>query len=578
MHLSSFRWMCLALAALAAAPAPAATKRPKPSKTAPSAAKSGGEVKMLLGRPITREQFEQLDEALAAMGAFQQAFNPGGEASWEVLPRYASVPAPEDVAEREALAALGAVRTFSLSPWFGRLRASADFRAVPNFPLVQVDLQWKEVRDAKNRKVAFLAPLDASGKPDEKGAVGFEVELAQETELPETLAKWKGSAVATVKVPVRFQRVSFTAADVGQVKEGITLQAWKGGLVKLDDARGRLAQAELVGLAAQGKRLSRSSYSSEQPEERELLEKLAKTKWEEVPAVVEPPASQRVLVSATFNGEPARLDVYLVEKTVERKLPIKLAPGASGSAPAGQPVAAPARALCGEVSEAALRKQVRVFASRTTAMMGYGRPEIAVQFPACDNSLFSEVEFTGLKYLDGAGKPLPGEVEAESSGFMADAYGQELRLSPKVAEGQEERPDAAFRELARVEGVLKLGFPKVRVLSLSRKAPEAEGAALTLKGNKVTVRLPTTMEGMLAKGSFLPEHLEELTAYDAKGRLLKRDTTSVSSSFSGEHVELTVPFFGKPERVDILLVEDRVQVDLPFALKLPPAPEAKASP
>jgi hypothetical protein len=213
-------------------------------------------------------------------------------------------------------------------------------------------------------------------------------------------------------------------------------------------------------------------------------------------------------------------------------------------------------------------------------MMGYGRPEIAVQLPACDNSAFAEVEFAGLKYLDAAGKPVPGEVEAESSGYMADAFGQELRLSRKVAEGQEAPPDAAFRELARVEGVVKLSYPKLRALSLSRKAPEAEGALLTLKGSKVTVRISAMLEGMLANGSFLPEHLQQLTAYDAKGRMLRQDTSSTAShtSYVGESAEMTVPFFGKPERVDILLVDERVYVDLPFALTLPPAPEAKASP
>jgi hypothetical protein len=587
MRTTWFRLTCWAVLALCSLPAVAAQKPEVAEKK---------DTKVIGGEVLTREQHADLRkwmEVIRRMKAEQAAQAqrrpepPAAPDTWERLPEYWPLPPPDAGGAREVRAALEEARTFYMADFLKEMRVSGGFPAPLSRRNLEVDVQVTGLRNEKGRKVPFQPSNSPISFFQREGFVPSRVDLyvapAPGHVFPDELEGWKGVGVAKVRMPAGYRVLSFTAADVGKTQEGITLKAWSRSRVELEDSQARLRKqsqqhtsarhpesAELVGLTAEGRRLQTLGRSeSELPVREAFAQEVARLSWDELPAVMEaPPDFNRQVVRQGFAGKLARLDVYLVTRVEERKLALRIVPKPGGvDLFEDGATEVPPRTLC-EVSAASLEKDVRIFASRVggDTYETYGKPMVAAQLPVCDNTWFSNLTLRDLKYLDAAGKPVAAALESEKSRRPAYSFGHEFFF---VAPGQEQPvKDPTLRELARIEGVARVTVPRLRVLSLTRKSPQAEGATLLVEGEAVRLRMPAALHARRARG---------VTAYDAKGRLLE-DIGLAEPVRKGEQVEEIHRYALRWERIDLLLVEEQVQAELPFAVTLPPAPEPPPPP
>ncbi|MFP2907689.1 hypothetical protein ACLESD_22105 [Pyxidicoccus sp. 3LFB2] len=598
MRATWFRLACWAVLALSPVPAVATAETAVPEKK---------DTKLIAGDALTREEFKQLRGFLGMRRAMLQQSstvsrqNPvpaGQEVPWEVLPTHWPLPPPGVATAREVRAALQEARTFYVDDFMKELRVAGGLPSPVARANFEVSLQVTALRDAKRRKVPFQpVPEDALSIINEGGFAPTRLELnvkpVEGQAFPDDLEGWTGQGVAKLRIPTRYQVLSFTEADVGTTREGITLKAWGRGRVELEDARGRLLKGgvrpgrrhpdsvELVGLSADGHRLGEGQNAVDEPARFEFLEKLLQLPWEEVPAVVPAPADlHRRVVHQVFEGTLARLDVYVPTRVETHTLALRLVHKTNKLAAHVRqpPVDAPRRTLC-EVSTASLAKEVRVFGSRLDSSSfrsefprdQHGKPSVAAKLPVCDNTWFSDVTLRELKYLDAAGNPVSAEPVSEKGRRRRYSFGHEFFFR-KPGEEESAQKDATFRELARIEGVARIVVPRLRVLSLTRRKPRAEGVELLTEGDIVRLKLPAALHARLAQAEDGVDRLDAVTAYDAKGRLLAKGYAEKPISM-GDTVEVSHRLFGKWERIDLLLVEEQVQLEQPFAVTLPPAPE-----
>lgn len=570
---------CLSLMLLFSVPALASQDAGSgPAVTAAS------ETKMILNRPLARDEHAALSNALQMADDLRTGFG-ATRTAWEELPDYLPFSPLRNVSEQEVAAAIQARKTFFLESWSDDITVKADLSLIPNYPLLEAQVKWEELRDEQGRPVPLQPREDSralvsltSASVDESGVWKSKLPLAGGVKPPDRLDGWKGAATVTFRVPVQFRIVSFKPSDVGVTREDVTVVEWKHGQVVLEDKKGRLGlrDAEVAGISANGLLLD-SSGSVENSTELELLRKVAQTRWEDLPAVIPPPAERRVRLTRAFRGAPSRVDIYFIERWSTHTVRPQLLP-APASTFTSTYLSDVGRAPC-EVTAQTLKKQVRIFASRASSDVSddFGEPRVVLQLPPCVNSAWSQAKFEGLKYLSGVGAGRPLAPAKTTSQYHAGAFAWVLRIAPPEGPAGKE-PDGAFSALAQVKGKAHLVFPRLRALSFSRARPEVEQAMLTQEDRTIMLRLPRALSDKLPVqderewvGWFAEEPRNPLVGYDAAGRRLRPLQLARQSEEDGSTV-LTASFAEPPERVDLHLLSEEVRVTLPFAVKLPPAP------
>jgi hypothetical protein len=541
------------------------------------------ETKMILNRPMSRAEHAMLNMVLEMADAVR-TMAARTERKWEELPDYSPLPLPRDVSDQEVAAAIEASRTFFLESRLDSLSVQADLSSIPNSWLTDVQVKWEELRDEQGRLVPLQPPSASpallsitSPSMGDSGIWRTDLRLMEGVKPPDTLEGWKGAATATFRVPARFRVVSFKPSEVGITRDGVTMVKWQRGRVVVMDKKGRLGLegAGVRGISANGLVLESHGVVDDRTEF-ELLRKLARTSWEEIPSVVPVPEERSVQLTYRFSGEPSRVEVYFIERWSVHEVGLRLLPAPGGSFFTSRYLSGMRGSPC-ELTAQALAKQVRVFASRwsSESSESFGKPMVVVQLPPCLNSAWAQVKFDSLKYRHTSGRSI-ASVKTTSH-YRDESFAWVLGLAaPEGRAGAQ--PDITFRELAQVKGRAQLAFPRVRVLSLSRERPGAEGALLFYQDRTVILRLSSPLSDKLPAADenewtswFIEGPRNPIAGYDAAGRRL-RPLQFQRQSGDGTTV-LTVSFAEAPERVDLTLQGEQVRLTLPFNVKLPPAPK-----
>ena len=100
-------------------------------------------------------------------------------------------------------------------------------------------------------------------------------------------------------------------------------------------------------------------------------------------------------------------------------------------------------------TEAQLKAEIKIIATRSYAMFGYNTPEVRVNLPKVSNSVYATIEFGAATLLSATGRKVP--FEPEESGYMEDKLASEIRFRIPNS-------DKLIR-FARARGRVKVKYP-----------------------------------------------------------------------------------------------------------------------
>ena len=207
-------------------------------------------------------------------------------------------------------------------------------------------------------------------------------------------------------------------------------------------------------------------------------------------------------------------------------------------------------------TEAQLRAEIKIVATRSYAVYGYNTPEVRVNLPKVSNSAYSKIEFGPATLVGATGQKVPFELE--ESGYMDEECASEIRF-------QTGNPDKLI-QFAHARGQVKVKYPlavKTSVITVAKPGPPE--LAVKIDGPYVNF---AENEEKTPESSF--SKVKPLRAYDAAGHQLEQHGYSeTSSDDNGVDIKHT-SFYGNVARVEIDTVESWAELDLPY--NLAPAP------
>jgi hypothetical protein len=448
------------------------------------------------------------------------------------------------------------------------LTIEGDLSFFPALAEGKLDVQWTKVVGPKGRNL--LAPLSKAEAAEaaERARAGFgslswsrdglrseaQLTLSVDAERP-GLVRAEGKA--KLKVPLTYVRLELpckagaTAAAEGRTA---TIRRCEGDFLELEWS----SQDEpvLVVRNAAGQRLGCAGSNSLPvfTGGRTLLD-LA---YGDLPVKV-----QGVRLSCDVKGKVASVLLAVPRDLAEKAVAVTATPEPVVDGERPFKVAAPRTLWDPPVSlglktttAAAVKAGVRIQAARTYAMSDYNQPKVLVSLPRLDNSLYATIEFPEATLLDRGGKPV-GHRE-DSIWVQWPDLANEVRFSPESGEGQV--------EFARARGTVKIRYPvAMRVVTLTRAAPAAEGLKAQFKGTRVIIIGESTAEPELKAPSFAPHAFDLVRAYDASGERVRQ--LGWEERQDDRHL---LAYWGEPSEVRVLVADRWEELELPY--DLPPAP------
>lgn len=503
--------------------------------------------KHLMGRDITRAEFEQMKQAMAGMApeqiaqmmnAMENAFGGGGEGEPE--PATLDVPFPADLDEARVRAAMGHVRHGYGKSWFDKLKIDVELFWIPNPETLKVTIDWPdgpapaEPGSLDTRSLVYSCEIEC---PEEELA-------AMAASLRPTLRLSTASAVKTLV---------FTAADVGKSRDGWTLVALDRGAVSVRRPPGA-EDAILGGFDASGRRLDWSGTGTQV--EHSSGKPLWELEWDDL-------TEDRLstVMSATFRGRPTVIRVAVPVARVEASLPLKVVmePKTGEGAPEGYRLAPGRAPRFEEFTEDGARERTLVRFSRNQAMMERGQPTVSLRLPDAGNSAYATVEFSEF-VLEGDAGAIEG-FELVDGGRDHAAHAENRRFTG---------PDGAmeFPGLRRIRGSARVKYP-LRVDVFRGRRGKAGPVELNVLDGTVAVSYdPEAVTGLDADtASFLPDDLERIVARHVSGMLLQRlPFQGYHSTESGVRREFR--FWGEPHEVEVRIPSDYVEFEVPIDVKV----------
>lgn len=496
--------------------------------------------KFLMGRTVTRAEFEQMKAAMSgeqgkqmaeAMVAMESAFG-GGDGPVET--RYLDVPFPAAVPEKDARAAMELVRYGYADSWFDKLKVEIDLFWIPNPELVKVAVDWGQ-------------KLPEEPRFDEKQLVHTSEIPCPEGEEAKIAGALKPKATISTATGVKV--LVFKAADVGKDRDGWSLTLLDRNNISLKRPAGA-DEAVVAAFDASGRRLDWSSTGST------VAHASGKPVWElEWDDLTEDKFTRTY--TASYHGFPAEVRVAVPTSRVEVAAPLTvvLAPKTGGGPPAGARFARARDVKFAELTEKQVREQTVVRFSRNQAEMEKGQPTVKLQLPACDNSAYATLEFEDFE--------LPG-----CSGFETVNGGTDFTTYAATRRFTAEDGTMDFPKLKRIKGAVKVRYPR-RVQVLRGKKGAVGPVTIEVKGVRVGVSYDPEKAPGLEENveSFMPDDLERVVARHESGHALRR------LPFQGMHstekgMRREYEFWGTPAEVEVRLPSDYVEFRVPIDVKV----------
>ena len=208
--------------------------------------------------------------------------------------------------------------------------------------------------------------------------------------------------------------------------------------------------------------------------------------------------------------------------------------------------------------------EIRMASGRNYAWFGFNTSEVQLVLPACDNSVYADVEFSKPELFGAGGTAVAYELERGL--YDHDIHADEVRFSP--AEG--ETPV----EFARAVGTARIRYPmRIRTLTALKGQVLPDGLDVSFDGPFVSLR-SSGEDTVPDAASFTG--IEPFRAYDASRRQLEAYPYTSFQVADGVTTE-TKAYWGEVAEVQVDRVDEWVDIEVTY--ELPPAdplPESRA--
>ncbi len=497
--------------------------------------------KFLMGRTITRDEFQQMKAAMSgeqgrqmaeAMSAMENAF--GGEQG-PVETKILAVPFPAAVSEKEARTALERVRYGYADTWFGKLKIEVDLFWVPNSELVKIAVEWGVESGESRFDEKQLTYTGEIACPD-----------GEEAAVVNSLR-----ATAKISTATGVKELVFKAADIGKNRDGWTLVSLEKNNLSLRRPAGT-DDAVIAGFDSAGRRLDWSSTGTQ------VVHASGKQLWDlEWDDLTEDKLTS--IYTASYHGFPTEVRVAIPTARAEASVPLTvvLAPK-SGEPPAGVRFARARTPKFADLTETQVREQTVVRFSRNQASMEKDQPTVKLHLPPCDNSAYATVVFEEFQ-LSG---------ESDFAGFETVNGGTDFATYSASRRFTAEGGDMAFPGLKRIRGAATVRYPR-RVQVIRAKKGVAGPLTIEIDNVRVAVSYDPEKAPGLEEGteSFLPDDLDRIVARHESGLYLRR------LPFQGMHsteegMRREYEFWGTPSEVEVRLPSDYVEFTVEIDVKV----------
>jgi len=464
----------------------------------------------------------------------------------EVASSYDPTPVPVAISEKDLRAE---IEQMSSSIFFLRsasrehVDVEMDAFVIPNGDYAKCEVTWKNLFDAAHKSV--FREATAEEKADNKK---FRRESWRRVYLHENSKPVIAVGQMKIEVPISLVRITLDSGDVGKTRraDGLsaTLDRCKNDVASVS-ASGNFENARpvVVFYDESGGRLNTS----------EDMTMKSTTDYS---------------LTCRASGKIAKVDVFVpsayFRETVEVKATSKPKHFGDDAWKIRAPryVADHGVARFVEMDVETIKRESRIIGRRGYAWYGFNDPRIVMHLPKVDNSCFMKAEIAELELFDSANT----QVEHKLGGSWFDFEGIYMRFDIKKTDEKDKSPV----EYSRSVGKLKLHYPiRLKMVALTAENPTASRLEASFEDSRVMIG------GMseLKPKPFAPDRLAVIRGYDAQGCRLKK------LSFSGYEKDRDgtrrdkFAFWGTPVRLDIVVVDEWVDLELPFdipaAEKLP---------
>lgn len=467
----------------------------------------------------------------------------------EIVSLYDPEPAPKSLTAKELDVRLDEVKASLcfLGFWFdGRVAIEVDSFLIPNGNLARITTEWTGVFTQAGNNI-LRAPTEAEQAENKRFSRGACPKLFL-TDTKSIPVSARGTMNLTV--PVKFESVSFTAADAGQSRQSPAFS------VSLETCKGDVARFQVKGIS--------TSVDNVRLVFRDQTGQRIR------PGLV---SCSRLLGTLNFQvqakGRIASLEIFVPTETVSRSIPVcatsapvvpkpDLANDARKQEDVPVKAAAPrylvpvAKPVYVEMDEAKTKVSIEVLAGFSSSFVNKS-PRLVIILPPVANSAKAKIDFGKPELFDAQKRQV--NYAAENGFSMPAPFTFEKDLNPPNG-------GRGALDFVRAAGKVKIRYPaRIRQIILTADHPEADGAKALFAGAKVSVE--RAIDNPETRSSEMREF--EIYGCDATGRELKM-TGFASLSSNAVKETRSIMFWGEPKEVRIFVVEKWLELEIPYDL------------
>ena len=457
-----------------------------------------------------------------------------------VASKYDATPAPVDIDSRiltgDVLGMENSLYFLGPSGKDGKFEVEYDSFVLPNGAYAHPDITWTKLMNTSGANI-----LRAPTAQEKKNDVTFSQVHIYATDKVSKPDYAEGNV--HLLVPCQFAHVTFLASEANHKRSSgplsVTLATCKNDLIALKiKGVAKSEDAIIVLRDSTGGRLQEAESERDQGSNGTAILKAQGTiaKVE----IFYPTAFADNTFTTLASSEPASFNVDPI--VVKSSRYVK----------SGIPASA------AMLDETAIKAQTSILAGRNDALCGFNDPEIMIKLPANLNSAYSEVDF-GKPVLHGANGEMVNYTVQNNGTYDQDSSSTNIEFTASDA-----KQTLTF---AHATGSVHLRYPaQMREVRMTPSSSRSGALLVHFQGAKIVVDdVDSALEDA---GTFLPDDLALVRAYDASGRQLK-PLNYHSSCVQGGEGSYGYAFWGKPAVVRVYAVDRWITLDLPF--DLPPA-------
>ncbi len=468
---------------------------------------------------------------------------------------YDTTPAPVDIPAADLLARVEKVKNGLFFcedyPAFGKVDIEFDGFLIPNGAYATVHCTWAKLVSRQGKNI-MRAPT-AKEKEEAVYVIGS-VSRIYMTDRKQEPAYAEGKA--NLRVPCKFSRVEFTAAEGGVTKQAgkfaVTLNYCRNNRASLRIQAPEKDEPIIVIRDKTGDRLDEDEWS----------------RWQN---------GQIWNVDYTMKGLIEKIEVFIpieyvstIVAVIAGTAPDIMAASRNNTVPVAKYaryMPEPAPVATETLDLEALKAQTKMALQRCCDYNNFNAPELVITLPPILNSAFAKIDCGEPKLFDPDGKTVPYRLIEQPS-----AQHQSRNIRQFWGE------KSGWAEFMRATGTVRIRYPaSFKVVTVTKAQPRAGAVAVNFSGALLKI---AGIDGIVSANFHLQDRMTLVRAYNGAGLPLKRIESYSGSSFNNNVNWQHFAFWGNPTEARVFTVANWLTLefpldDMPMPAKLPDTQRGK---